>query len=46
MFISGISKIGDGLALINCNEINLEQMEQRHEAFFHKNIVSLGKLTL
>ena len=45
MFISAVSKMGDGLAY--CDEINLEPMEHRHQAFFHtEKIVSLSKLTL
>ena len=45
MFISAVSKMGEGLAY--CHEINLAPMEHRHQAFFHtENIVSLSKLTL
>ena len=37
--------MGDGLAY--CDEINLEPMEHRHQAFFHtEKIVPLSKLTL
>lgn len=43
MFISAVSKMGDGLAY--CHEINLEPMEHRHQAFFHtENIVSLKQI--